>query len=198
MLEIFLSYYYLILYFGFILGFRTYHLYRKHGINTLGTMGKMRSEKLIESVMSICVLLNAIILINFLFIPLNYPLLLPFNAFNSSILDVIGSLLIITGLIFAFVAQFQMKSSWRLGLNRKEKPKLITKGMYNWSRNPIYLGIMMAYLGLFFLLPSMASIILFLGGSLTIAFKVNLEESYLSESIGAEYIHYCKSVRRWL
>lgn len=54
----------------------------------------------------------------------------------------------VTGLIITLVSQHQMGDSWRIGVDQTETTKLKTDGLYSRSRNPIYLGILLFWVGL--------------------------------------------------
>ncbi|MBO4738481.1 MAG: DUF1295 domain-containing protein, partial [Bacteroidales bacterium] len=61
---------------------------------------------------------------------------------------------ILAVLFFAF-ATITMKKSWRVGIP-EEKTKLITNGIYQWSRNPAFVGFDFLYLSIclmFFNIP---------------------------------------------
>jgi len=46
-------------------------------------------------------------------------------------------------------AQFDMGASWRIGVPRNEANPLVTQSLYRVSRNPIYLGMLIALAGIF-------------------------------------------------
>ena len=76
---------------------------------------------------------------------------------------------------------------------------LVTKGPYNHSRNPIYLGDLLIALGVATSLSSLsafvAPIIFFLVVNTII---IPFEENRLQRNFGIEYEMYKRSVRRWL
>lgn len=81
----------------------------------------------------------------------------------------------------------------------KPTTKLMTRGVYRYSRNPIYLAFCIATLGAGLLFNSwwvIAAIIplVYLLQRLVIA----REESYLEQKFGQEYRAYRDSVRRWI
>ena len=77
--------------------------------------------------------------------------------------------------------------------------KLITWGPYRFTRNPMYLGLVIAYIGETGILIDAWSLALLL---LVIAYinwiVIPVEESQLRETFGETYIQYCIKVRRWL
>jgi protein-S-isoprenylcysteine O-methyltransferase Ste14 len=77
--------------------------------------------------------------------------------------------------------------------------RLVTHGPYRFTRNPMYTGLTLAYLGGSALLDSAWPIVV-LPIVLVVLFKtvISREEMYLSDAFGAEYTEYVASVRRWL
>jgi protein-S-isoprenylcysteine O-methyltransferase Ste14 len=84
---------------------------------------------------------------------------------------------------------------------RPNKPAstLVTHGPFRLSRNPMYLGLCVVYLGVMLLLNS-AWIVLFLPLVITILHLtvIRREERYLSATFGVTYDEYRRRVRRWL
>ena len=77
--------------------------------------------------------------------------------------------------------------------------RLITGGPYRLSRNPMYLGLTVAYIG-GVLLTDIAWTLLTL--ALVLAgihlFVIRREERYLAEAFGERYSEYRSRVRRWV
>lgn len=77
--------------------------------------------------------------------------------------------------------------------------KLVTSGMYQFSRNPMYLGMGFILTGLGLWLGNIASFIMV---PIFIWFVTQLqiipEEEILLEKFGDEYSNYMKRVRRWV
>jgi protein-S-isoprenylcysteine O-methyltransferase Ste14 len=72
-------------------------------------------------------------------------------------------------------------------------------GPYRFTRNPMYLGLLIAYLG-GALKTNWAWPLVFLPFVLLVmnAFVIAREERYLTAAFGADYTDYCRRVRRWL
>ena len=76
---------------------------------------------------------------------------------------------------------------------------LATGGLYKFSRNPIYLGFAITYLGLAIAMDSPIALGLLIPCLIVIdRFVIAREERYLSARFGAEYDAYRQKVRRWL
>ena len=77
--------------------------------------------------------------------------------------------------------------------------KLVIRGPYRWSRNPIYAGMVLAFLGIGLALSSWWFVALAVAVALLLRWGVILrEEAYLERKFGDEYRDYAKRVRRWL
>jgi protein-S-isoprenylcysteine O-methyltransferase Ste14 len=99
-------------------------------------------------------------------------------------------------------------AGWSLVIFRRERTttvpgrvssKLVTWGPYGFSRNPMYVGLVLAYAGEAGLLRQVWPLVLL---PLTVAYVngivIPLEESRLREVFGEEYEAYRSRVRRWL
>ncbi len=76
---------------------------------------------------------------------------------------------------------------------------LVTEGPYRRSRNPIYLGMALIYLGVVCATASPGALALFPAVILVMEFGViRREERYLERRFGAPYRSYKSHVRRWL
>jgi protein-S-isoprenylcysteine O-methyltransferase Ste14 len=76
---------------------------------------------------------------------------------------------------------------------------LVTSGPFRFTRNPIYLGDLLVYLGVMLWVgtwwPLLALPILFLAAQWLV---IGPEERYLTDRFGGEYTAYRQRVRRWL
>ena len=96
------------------------------------------------------------------------------------------------------VAQAQMGASWRIGIDAAAQPPLVRSGLFALSRNPIFLGMRLALLGLFLALPTGATLAILLLGEVLMQVQVRLEEAHLGEALGEDYEAYRRDTRRWL
>jgi len=81
----------------------------------------------------------------------------------------------------------------------KPSTAVVMVGVYQRSRNPIYLSMTMLYLGLALVLGVLGPLVLLLPVLLVMHFGVILrEERYLDRKFGAPYRDYRAHVRRWL
>lgn len=81
----------------------------------------------------------------------------------------------------------------------EEPPKLVRRGLYRFSRNPMYVGVLLAVFGQALVFDS-RSVALY-GAALWLCFHIVvifLEEPHLREERGPSYDEYRREVPRWL
>lgn len=112
---------------------------------------------------------------------------------------IIGCIITALGILVFIVSVLQMKDNWRAGVSKEEKTNLVTSGIYKISRNPAFLGFDLMYIGILFtffnwylLVATCFVLVLF---HLQI---VKVEEAFLIEIFGEEYIQYKKRVCRYI
>lgn len=81
----------------------------------------------------------------------------------------------------------------------EEPRRLVTRGLYRRTRNPMYLGVLTAIAGqaILFASPRVTLYALVIFGLLNVVVLL-LEEPHLRRERGAAYEDYCKRVPRWL
>jgi len=112
----------------------------------------------------------------------------------------------ILGIIFIFIALFFLIKSLRQFIQSKNTvvtmlpaSSLQTAGIYRITRNPMYLGLAIVYLGLSCLIGNWWNFILFPFLLLLVQqYIIRKEEKYLDRRFGKEYAAYKHKVRRWL
>ncbi len=127
-----------------------------------------------------------------------YDYLLPFWYLEKYYLEITGWGLIHISLIWVFISQLQMSDSWRIGIDKTNKTELVTHGLFSISRNPIFIGILLADLGLFLIAPNAFTMLVVVLSFAVIQTQVRLEEEFLKESHGEDYLEYFRNVRRWI
>ena len=125
--------------------------------------------------------------------------LIPFPASLSQIFKILGVVLVLVGLTFAFLAVRQFNRAHTTLDPHSAVNALVTDGPYRFSRNPIYLGFVCTLVGLPLALRT------WWGAALSPLLVVGLntlvirhEEAYLEKKFGDEYAGYKSRVRRWL
>ena len=140
------------------------------------------------------VLLAIAVLLTFLlqrFVPL------PF--FPSVPSRIIGTILFISGFAFGFPALRGMLRAKTTPNPHRATTALVRDSTYRFTRNPMYLGMIISYAGLFifFQNPWFMLCLPFLVWLFT-TWVIIPEEKYLEHKFGAEYQDFKTRVRRWI
>jgi protein-S-isoprenylcysteine O-methyltransferase Ste14 len=98
------------------------------------------------------------------------------------------------GTLWCYLA---MGSAWRMGVNRKEPTRLITRGPYQFVRHPIYLCQIVMVAAIALLLPSALSLTILIIHLLCVLTKAADEEAHLRTLLGPNYESYCAHTGRW-
>ena len=114
--------------------------------------------------------------------------------------QIIGGALIILGLLISGMAIGLFRSvGAEISPTSKTNAKLVTTGPYAFTRNPMYVGVMLASLGvaLWFGRPLMfvTPLIIF---AITNFVLIPFEEAKMRRQFAAAFDAYTKKVRRWL
>jgi len=81
----------------------------------------------------------------------------------------------------------------------EETNKLVTSGIFKYSRNPMYLGMLMIIISTSIFYLNIYSILTpFLFVFWINKFQIKREEIFLTEKFGKEYLSYKNKTRRWL
>lgn len=110
-----------------------------------------------------------------------------------------GILLYIIGFIIAVWAKLEMKNFWELPARHEHRRqnKLITTGPFSFSRNPIYMGFILIFLGFSLALKSYL-VFLIIPYLIMVNYVIEKEEKILTKHFGKEYLEYKKRVRRFI
>jgi protein-S-isoprenylcysteine O-methyltransferase Ste14 len=189
---------YLILNFGLTFVLPSYRVWKQTGIFPVTFSNKDTAHDYVGKVFKIllaCLLLTGAV---YTFYTEGIKYLLPIWYLDYQILKIIGIAILVATLIWIATAQYQMANSWRIGIDEKNKTSLVTKGVFSLSRNPIFLGMLSTLLGLFLVIPNLATAIVLITGFISVQVQVRLEEEFLFKMHGQEYEYYCSQTRRWL
>ena len=113
----------------------------------------------------------------------------------------IAGLIFISGISIVLIGgyQFRKTSTTVNPLNPEESSKLVTTGIYRFSRNPMYIGFFLFLVAWDVILGSIPSLIMLPVFVLLInEVQIKPEEAILKEKFGTEYEMYLKNVRRWI
>jgi len=120
------------------------------------------------------------------------------NQFIESIfLKISGVILILLSLILWTITLIHFKTSLRFGLDENNKDKLITTGIFSFSRNPFFLSLDLYFLGVALIFPSPFFIVFTVLAVVSVHFFILKEERFLQKVYRDEYEKYAKKVRRY-
>jgi protein-S-isoprenylcysteine O-methyltransferase Ste14 len=189
---------FLIVYFFFVFFLRSYLLWKRTGVNPLTFNKTDDAHGYNGKVFTFISILEFVVVFIYAFKNEWYQYLLPFWYLEHSYLQYIGWGLLLLSLVLVWIAQSQMANSWRIGIDEKNKTELVTRGLFAYSRNPIFLGVMIANFGLFLIIPNAFTLLIVSLSLVSINTQIRLEETFLKSSHGKEYQDYLNQVRRWL
>jgi protein-S-isoprenylcysteine O-methyltransferase Ste14 len=120
-------------------------------------------------------------------------------AFPDGVRHGVASLLIACGLCFALWAAWLFHRAGTGIPTWQAATRLVERGPYAISRNPMYVGITAAYAGLAMAVASPWALLLLAPVLLVMdRWVIAREEPYLAARFGAPYVAYSARVRRWL
>ena len=114
---------------------------------------------------------------------------------------IFGSFMIISGLIIILSAiiLFKKYQTTITPLNPSNATKLITNGIYKFSRNPMYLGLLLVLVGISIILSLTGGFFFILLFILYInLFQIIPEENAMVDLFKGEFLEYKENVRRWI
>ncbi len=189
---------YFVLFFCVAVVWRNWLVYRMTGKSALKLGHKKGVERITSFYFRYLPLLVAFVLISYIGWPKFYVQLGPFVGLESFVLKLIGIVFMVLALVWIVIAPNQMGNSWRIGIDQGHVTELVTSGVFKYSRNPIFLGIIVSVVGFFMVLPNAVTLAIVALDIALIQVQVSLEEVYLLEQHGEKYQGYCRKVRRWI
>lgn len=117
---------------------------------------------------------------------------------DSPALPPYGYALIVISMLWTMVAQWQMSSSWRIGIDTENETELRVHGLYRYSRNPIFLGMLGLVLGIFIVRPIFLNLLTFVLSVILMTIQIRLEEEFLDQQHGDDFFLYKSQTRRWI
>lgn len=174
----------LLLFYGVYLGKQL--ILRKHSINCV-EMGKGKERKVnrVETIMGIATV--GIIVAQLLSILMGWNHMPAGARFTGFLIGMLGDLIFLLSVV-------HMKDSWRVGIPEEGKTKLVTTGVYSFSRNPAFLGFDLQYIGLLLMFCNLLTAGFTVFAMIMLHLQILQEEEYLRKAFGHEYQEYCRKV----
>lgn len=114
-------------------------------------------------------------------------------------MPLLGGALVVAGFVFMMWARILFTSRKTTLFVGTLSSQLVCEGPFRFSRNPMYVGVLVSLLGLALWIGTVP---MYLAVPFTFMtfnfFHIPREERILRESFGERYLAYSKDVRRWL
>jgi len=107
----------------------------------------------------------------------------------------IGAAVATAGLAFSVWARVHLGKFWSGNVTLKEGHRLIRSGPYALVRHPIYTGLILGFLGSAIAIDQVRGVIAVAIVVFSFVRKLRIEEKWLTEEFGEEYLRYKREVR---
>jgi protein-S-isoprenylcysteine O-methyltransferase Ste14 len=129
---------------------------------------------------------------------LHWPSVIHDPLFALPALMWLGVALCLAGVALMLLTLASFGSSFRVGIDTDQPDKLVTAGVFAFTRNPIYVAFGIVLLGEFLILPHWILLLYLIAGVALFHRQVLREEVHLASCYGAAYRSYCERVPRYL
>ena len=187
---------YFIVYFGIAFVAKSVIVAKRIGKNPLVLPKDDSAYGLIGLYFKLTMIFMFIYVLVYSFLPKLSDKFLPITQLDTLTIKYIGLGLLGFALVWTIIAQGHMKNSWRIGIDTETKTELITTGLFGHSRNPIFFGMIVSLVGLFLTTPNALTGLFLILGYVLIQIQIRLEEEFLSNQHGQNYLTYKQNVRR--
>ena len=123
----------------------------------------------------------------------------PILRFGSVPLRIAGAAVMILGFCITIASAKRFSKLGTPVRPFEESTMVVTTGLFRYTRNPMYLGMAVALLGIAFMLSSASAFIPIPACVAIIHYRFVLhEERFMENLFGEEYLAYKNTVRRWI
>jgi protein-S-isoprenylcysteine O-methyltransferase Ste14 len=124
---------------------------------------------------------------------------LPLSGLGVANVERLGIILVVIGVCLGAWGAATFRRARTAIIPHHPATRLVESGPYRFTRNPMYTGLTIAYLGASALLDSVWPIVILpIVLFLLVRLVIVKEEAYLHDAFGDEYAAYQSRVRRWL
>ena len=117
---------------------------------------------------------------------------------GSTIWTIFAAIVALIGAALVVVAQVQMGRAWRIGVRVGDAPLFVSHGLFRFSRNPIFVGMMLIGLGAALVSTTWWGWTALGIFTASCAVQVRIEEAHLEASFGKPYSDFRSLVPRWI
>ena len=121
--------------------------------------------------------------------------------FSVTLPSSLGFIIILAGLVIIFIAarQFKAANTTINPIKPKNASVLVSKGIFSYSRNPMYLGMLLIIIGFSIIHSLMAVLVIMPLWVIYITnFQIIPEEEAMEILFKEDFLNYCKKTRRWI
>lgn len=120
------------------------------------------------------------------------------STFFSVSVRGIGAGIAVMGVIVFIISVITMQDSWRAGVSSTDKTEFVTRGIYQISRNPAFLGFDLVYIGMVFMFYNRLLLMVSVWAMVMFHLQIRfVEEVFLLETFGEVYLNYKNKVCRY-
>ena len=128
---------YFIIYFGVAFVLKSVIVAKRIGRNPLVLPNDDSAYGLIGFYFKLTLMAMFLYVVIYALFPNWYEYYLPITQLDIPTIKYVGLTLLLISLVWAVIAQGNMKNSWRIGIDTNTKTELVTNGLFSISRNPI-------------------------------------------------------------
>lgn len=110
---------------------------------------------------------------------------------------IVGVVIGLTGDFVFLVAVLTMRDSWRAGIPETDKTEFVSHGIYQYSRNPAFLGFDLMYTGILLMYFNGILLLFTIWVVVMLHLQILQEEKYLETVFGEEYRAYREHTGRY-
>jgi len=116
---------------------------------------------------------------------------------GSTTAKIAGVILVSFGLVIFILAFVSFGDSWRVGFDVKTPGKLVTTGIFAFTRNPIYVFLILWFIGTFLINGTLIFLIFALLAIVHLHYQIRQEEKFCANLYGQPFRDYCARTGRY-
>jgi len=119
------------------------------------------------------------------------------SFWNNQILNILAILICTVSLVWFGITLVIFGNSFRIGIDEKTNEKLITKGTFAISRNPIFVAFIAFFFGIFLTYSNLITLTFLVLLMIMVHRQIIKEEDFLKKHYKKEYEDYSAKVKRY-
>ncbi len=174
-------------------------LYKRNGIkaNVLAKKGKSAEISSAERFVSISTFIWGVLWLFFSILGSKADQFIIFGTKFSSV-RYLGIIVTAIGGAIFITAMLSMRTSWRVGIDKTTQTKLVSSGIYKYSRNPAFVGFDFMFIGFALMYPNLLTLAVAILNMAAIHKLILQEEKHLEAVFGQEYQKFKDSTPRYI